>query len=59
MQETKPVDQFYRSRASTDGWDGRCKECDRVINRAKHRAKPRLAAPIVEEKVPLLTLAAI
>ena len=49
-QETKPVGEFYRSRASTDGWDGRCKECDRAINREKHRAKPRLATPTVEEK---------
>lgn len=42
--------EFYRSRASTDGWDGRCKECDRLINRAKHQAKPRLSQPTVEQK---------
>lgn len=45
------MSEFYRSKAALDGFDGRCKICDRIIK--QERTKQRIANPplIVTEKV--------
>jgi hypothetical protein len=50
-QEKKPVSEFYRSKAAIDGFDGRCKICDRLIKQERMRARSAQPSVVVIEKV--------
>ena len=40
---TKPVKDFYKSKANADGLDGRCKSCDALQCSERRRRKTRVA----------------
>lgn len=48
--ETKPVSDFYRSKAALDGFDGRCKMCDRLIKQERTRERATLPTIVVTHK---------
>lgn len=52
-QLVKALDDFYRSKANTDGHDGRCKLCDAIQCVERRRKKARIDQPTVAEKVRL------
>lgn len=51
MQLVKTFEDFYRSKANTDGYDGRCKACDALQCVERRRKKQRIETPTVAEKV--------
>ncbi|KAK9820538.1 hypothetical protein WJX72_011408 [[Myrmecia] bisecta] len=46
----KPLSQFYKSKANSDGHDGRCKACDALQCADRRRKKQRVEQPTVESK---------
>ncbi|KAK9846477.1 hypothetical protein WJX81_004944 [Elliptochloris bilobata] len=47
---TKPAKEFYKSKANSDGLDGRCKTCDALQCADRRRRKTRVDAPTVDFK---------
>jgi len=49
--ETKLLSDFHRNRNTKNGLDYRCKECQRVYDKARYAGRPGVETPTIESKL--------